>query len=71
VKPILMGKDPAFPKRIRADIWKALEYSGVQGIAQFAMSAADVALWDILGKAAGLPVYKMLGAMPKPCPCTR
>jgi L-alanine-DL-glutamate epimerase-like enolase superfamily enzyme len=68
VKPILMGKDPAFPKRIRADIWKALEYSGVQGIAQFAMSAADVALWDILGKAAGLPVYKMLGAYAETMP---
>src|SRR6185312_5651742 len=61
VKPLLIGKDPAFPKRIRADLWKALEYSGVQGVAQFAMSAADVAIWDILGKAAGLPVYKMLG----------
>src|SRR6185312_8203789 len=62
VKPILIGKDPAFPKRIRSDLWKALEYSGVQGVTQFAMSAADVAIWDILGKAAGLPVYKMLGA---------
>ena len=61
VKPVLTGKDPAFPKRIRSDLWKALEYSGVQGVAQFAMSAADVAIWDILGKAAGLPVYKMLG----------
>ena len=62
VRPVLIGKDPAFPKRIRSDLWKALEYSGVQGVAQFAMSAADVAIWDILGKAAGLPVYKMLGA---------
>jgi L-alanine-DL-glutamate epimerase-like enolase superfamily enzyme len=62
VKPILMGKDPAFPKRIRADLWKALEYAGVQGVTQFAMAAADVAIWDILGKAAALPVYKMLGA---------
>jgi L-alanine-DL-glutamate epimerase-like enolase superfamily enzyme len=62
VKPVLVGKDPAFPKRIRLDLWKALEYSGVQGVAQFAMSAAEVAIWDILGKAAGLPAYKMLGA---------
>jgi L-alanine-DL-glutamate epimerase-like enolase superfamily enzyme len=62
VKPVLLGRDPAYPKRIRSDLWKALEYSGVQGVAQFAMSAADIAIWDILGKAAGLPVYKMLGA---------
>src|ERR1039457_6683923 len=26
IKPVLMGKDPAFPKRIRADLWRALEY---------------------------------------------
>ena len=63
IKPVLMGQDPAFPKRIRADLWRALEYQGVQGVTQFAMSAVDIAVWDILGKAAGLPVYKMLGAV--------
>lgn len=62
VKPVLMGKDPAFPRRIRADLWQALEYQGVGGVAQFAIAAADIAIWDILGKGAGLPVYKMLGA---------
>lgn len=63
IKPILIGQDPAFPKRIRADLWKALEYQGMQGITQFALSVVDIAIWDILGKAAGMPVYKMLGAM--------
>src|SRR5580698_8759690 len=62
VKPVLIGKDPAFPRRIRADLWQALEYQGVGGVAQFAIAAADIAVWDILGKSAGLPVYKMLGA---------
>ena len=65
VKPVLIGKDPAFPqdpKRLRADLWKALEYAGVQGVTQFAIAAADIAIWDILGKAAGMPVYKMIGA---------
>jgi len=62
VKPVLLGKDPAFPRRIRADLWKALEYQGVGGVAQFAIAAVDIAVWDILGKNAGLPVYKMLGA---------
>jgi L-alanine-DL-glutamate epimerase-like enolase superfamily enzyme len=63
IKPVLIGQDPAFPKRIRADLWRALEYQGVQGVTQFAMSVVDIAVWDILGKAAGLPVYKMLGAV--------
>ena len=62
IKPVLLGKDPAFPRRIRADLWKALEYQGVGGVAQFAIAAVDIAVWDILGKNAGLPVYKMLGA---------
>lgn len=62
IKPILVGQDPAFPKRIRADLWRALEYQGMQGLTQFALSVVDIAIWDILGKSAGLPVYKMLGA---------
>jgi L-alanine-DL-glutamate epimerase-like enolase superfamily enzyme len=62
VKPVLLGKDPAFPKKLRAELWQAVEYHGVQGVASFALAAADIALWDILGKAAGWPVYKMLGA---------
>ena len=66
VKPVVMGKDPSFPKRLRSDLWKALEYAGVQGITQFAIAAVDIAVWDILGKAAGLPVYKMLGAYARP-----
>jgi L-alanine-DL-glutamate epimerase-like enolase superfamily enzyme len=62
IKSIIVGKDPAFPRRIRADLWKALEYQGVGGPTQFAIAAVDIAVWDILGKIAGLPVYKMLGA---------
>jgi L-alanine-DL-glutamate epimerase-like enolase superfamily enzyme len=62
VKPAIIGKDPAFPRRIRAGLWAALEYQGVGGVAQFAIAAADIAVWDILGKSAGLSVYKMLGA---------
>jgi L-alanine-DL-glutamate epimerase-like enolase superfamily enzyme len=62
VKPAILGQDPAFPRRIRAELWKALEYNGVGGVVQFAIAAIDIAVWDILGKSAGLPVYKMLGA---------
>jgi len=62
VKPVILGKDPAFPRGIRAELWKALNYHGVTGVGQFALAATDIALWDILGKSAGLPVYKMLGA---------
>ena len=67
LKPVLVGQDPAFPKRLRADMWKALEYSGVEGLNQFAISMAENAVWDILGKAMNTPVYKMLGGYAEKC----
>ena len=62
IKPVLIGQDPAFPKRIRADLWCALEYQGCKA-SPIRDVRVDIAVWDILGKAAGLPVYKMLGAV--------
>ena len=68
LKPILMGQDPAFPRRLRSDMWKALEYAGVQGMNTFAISTVDIAIWDIVAKAFGVPGYKILGAYQDTCP---
>jgi len=62
VKPLVVGQDPAFPKKVREILHKGLQYQGVTGITQFAIAAADIAVWDILGKNAGMPVWRMLGA---------
>lgn len=62
IKPIILGMDPSFPRKIRAELWKSLEYHSTSGVVHFAVSATDIAIWDIIGKAAGLPVWKMLGA---------
>ena len=61
LKPVLVGQDPAFSKRLRSDMWKAVEYHGIQGVVSFALAAVDIALWDIVGKAVGSPVYRLLG----------
>jgi L-alanine-DL-glutamate epimerase-like enolase superfamily enzyme len=68
LKPILTGQDPAFPRRLRSDMWKALEYAGVQGMNTFAISTVEIAIWDIVAKAFGVPGYKILGAYQDTCP---
>jgi L-alanine-DL-glutamate epimerase-like enolase superfamily enzyme len=68
LKPILVGQDPAFPRRLRSDMWKALEYAGVQGMNTFAISTVEIAIWDIVAKAFGVPGYKILGAYQDTCP---
>jgi mandelate racemase len=54
------------------DVWARLSkrYTliGVQGIIRMAMSLVDVATWDALGQAAGLPLARLLGAAPRPIP---
>ena len=62
IKPLIVGQDPAFPKRIRADLHRGLQYQGLTGLSQFALAATDIAVWDILGKHAQMPVWRMLGA---------
>jgi mandelate racemase len=53
-------------------IWQALakRYTliGVQGIVRMAMAMIDVACWDAVAKASGLPLAKYLGATPRPMP---
>ncbi len=61
IKPLILGQDPAMPKQIRAKLHRGLQYQSITGITQFALAAADIAVWDILGKHAGLPVWKLLG----------
>jgi len=59
-RPLLIGQDPA---RI-AHIWQLLFRGGffpAQRILSAAISALDIALWDIKGKALGVPIYELLG----------
>jgi mandelate racemase len=41
---------------------------GVQGIVRMAMAGVDIAAWDALARAAGVPLARLLGAEPKPIP---
>lgn len=59
--PVLLGRDPSQIDRLWADMFETIAYSGWAGAELRAISAVDIALWDIAGKVAGLPIYKLLG----------
>ena len=59
----VMGQDPFEIDRLIHRMYEGTIFFGRQGAAIQAMSGVEIALWDIVGKAAGLPVYKMLGAV--------
>ncbi|WP_300513724.1 enolase C-terminal domain-like protein [Aliiroseovarius sp.] len=53
--PVLLGADPVGPEALMARAEAFLKGH------RYAKSALDIALWDLTGKAAGLPVYTLLG----------
>jgi L-alanine-DL-glutamate epimerase-like enolase superfamily enzyme len=62
LKPLLLGEDPTFVERLWEKMFRADMGIRKQGIAAYALSALDIGLWDIAGKAAGQPLYKLWGA---------
>lgn len=55
LEPLLVGQDPTQIERLTAKLRTAVAAN------PFTKSALEMALWDILGKVAGLPVYRLLG----------
>jgi L-rhamnonate dehydratase len=58
--PLLLGQDPLASERLW-DILYRQDRHARKGYAMMAISAVDCALWDLRGKALGLPVYRLLG----------
>ncbi|NKB76515.1 MAG: uroporphyrinogen decarboxylase [Gammaproteobacteria bacterium] len=61
LKPFLLGKDGADILDLYDQMYWHMHYVGRGGIASFAISAVDIALWDIKGKRDDLPLWKMAG----------
>ena len=68
LKPLLIGQDATHVERLWKQMWDATRGIGRMGVTVCAQSALDIALWDIVGKKAGLPLYKLWGAFREEIP---
>ncbi|MGI6031119.1 MAG: mandelate racemase/muconate lactonizing enzyme family protein [Eubacteriales bacterium] len=59
--PLLLGQDPTMIEQLWNHMYQYTFRYGRRGILIAGLSAIDIALWDILGKVSGQPVYKLLG----------
>src|SRR4029077_16327195 len=69
LKPLLLGEDPLAVERLWEKMYRGDRGVRRVGIAGMALSALDIGLWDIAGKAAKLPLYNMWGAVTDRVPC--
>jgi L-alanine-DL-glutamate epimerase-like enolase superfamily enzyme len=67
--PRLLGEPATTIERLWQRMWWTLHYAGRGGQATSAISAIDIALWDLKAKRAGLPLYELLGGFDARVPC--
>jgi L-rhamnonate dehydratase len=65
LKPLLIGQNPWDIEFLWQHMFRKTMAFGRKGIGMVAISALDIALWDILGKSAKQPVYRLLGGRTK------
>jgi L-alanine-DL-glutamate epimerase-like enolase superfamily enzyme len=63
--PLLVGQDPFDSEFLWQHMYRKTMAFGRKGVGMTAISAIDIAIWDILGKASGQPVFKLLGGRTK------
>jgi L-rhamnonate dehydratase len=65
LKPLLIGQDPWEVERLWQHMYRKTMAFGRKGIGMVAISAVDIALWDLLGQSTKQPVYRLLGGRTK------
>ncbi len=67
--PQLIGRSAFEIEAIWHDNWRRAYADGRGGVMLLAQSVIDIALWDLLGRHAGLPLYQLWGGRDDPIPC--
>jgi L-alanine-DL-glutamate epimerase-like enolase superfamily enzyme len=57
LKPVVLGENPLDRERLWQALWRRARVASIRAI-----GAVDVAIWDIAGKAAGMPIHRLLGS---------
>ena len=65
LKPLVIGEDPFDYAYIWEKMYRRTHAWGRRGLGMVAISAIDIAIWDILGKLTNKPVFKLLGGRTK------
>ncbi|MFY8216386.1 MAG: enolase C-terminal domain-like protein [Chthoniobacterales bacterium] len=65
LKPIVVGESPFNTELMQDKMFRSTVRFGRRGVVMAAISAVDIACWDIMGKALGQPVYNLLGGKTK------
>src|ERR1700710_148685 len=69
IPPLVEGREADDTESIWHHVWWGLHYGGRGGPSVLALSALDIALWDLKARRANLPLFRLLGAFDGRVPC--
>lgn len=69
LEPMLLGQDASLIEKLWQHMWWGLHYGGRGGPTSSAISAVDIALWDLAAKRARQPLWRHLGGFDPAVPC--
>lgn len=66
IAPLVIGEDPRRPEYLWEKVYQSTYYHGRKGVVIACLSGLDIALWDIVGKCAGQPLWRLFGGFGRP-----
>jgi L-alanine-DL-glutamate epimerase-like enolase superfamily enzyme len=66
LKSLVVGQDPTRVEHLADLMQRSTANFARRGLGMFAISGVEIALWDLLGKVRGLPLYELLGGLTRP-----